>query len=131
VFQQFIAQVKSSGLSESALVQLCAANNRSSKYSFGIIANAENNISFVQDAVATWASGECITTYDSAEAWQNITLTIPSLLDQANSTFSNRTSSNSTLANRSANGLRRRDSCTTIQVVSGDTCKYSQNNCHN
>jgi chitinase len=121
VLQQFTAQVMSSGISESALVQLCAANNRSSKYSFGIIANAQNDIGFVQDAVATWASGKCITTYDSAEAWQNITLSIPGLLSQSNSTYSN-----STLASRSASRLGKRDDCSTIQVVSGDTCKYSE-----
>jgi chitinase len=116
VLQQFIAQVEGIGISESVLVQLCAANNRSSRYSLGIIANANADIGFVQNAVSTWASGGCITTYDNAEVWQNITLLLPSLLSQTNST-----SSNSTYSRRS---LNRRDSCTTIQVASGDTCKY-------
>jgi chitinase len=130
VLQQFIAQVMSSGISKSALVQLCAANNRSSKYSFGIIANAQNDIGFVQDAVAMWASGECITTYDSAESWQNVTLTVPSLLSLSNNTISNSTISNSTLEARNANNLWKRDDCSTIQVASGDSCKFSQKMYH-
>jgi len=124
LLEQLTAQVVSTGFSESILVQLCAANNRSSKYSFGIVVNSRNDINFVQDAVATWASGECITTYDRAETWQNIALAIPTLLDQTNNTLGNGTSSNSTLRTRSAKGLQKRDDCTTIQVVSGDTCKY-------
>jgi chitinase len=134
VLQQFITKIQSTGFSKSAVVQLCAKDGRSSKYSFGIAASADKDISFVQDAVATWASGNCINSYDSAESWQNITLSLPSLL--SNGTVGNSTLNNSTLhlrslTSQSLNNLHRRTLCTTIQVVSGDSCKYSENSHQN
>lgn len=129
VLQQFTTYLTSTGIPDSTLVQLCSAKNRSSKYSFGIIVNAQNDLNSVQDVVGTWASGQCITTYNDTKTWQNIAVTVPTLLVQANSTFGNRTSSNSTLSIRSAHRLHRRANCTTIQVVSGDTCTYTWNNC--
>ena len=123
VLEQFTAQVESNGISESVLVQYCAGN-RSSRYSLGIIANAKNDVGFVQNAVATWASGGCVTSYSSAESWQNITISMPSLLSSMNGTSINGTyltSSNTTY--QSPNTLSRRSDCTAIQVVSGDSCK--------
>ena len=123
VLQQFITQVESNGISESVLVQLCAGSNQtqSSRYSLGIIANANADVGFVQNAVATWASGGCVTTYDNANKWQNITLSVSSPT-QANSTSSNGTYA----ATQVARALSPRSTCSTVQVVSGDTCKYSQ-----
>jgi chitinase len=120
ILEQFAAHIQSIGFSESALVQLCAKNNRSSKYSFGIVANAQKDLAFVQNVVATWASGECITSYDGAESWQNVTISIPASLSNGNTTFSNATYQNSAK-------LRKRSDCTTTQIVSGDTCKLTQN----
>jgi chitinase len=122
VLQQFIASVESSGYSESVLVQLCSGNNRSSRYSMGIIANADADVGFVQDAVATWASGGCVTTYDRADTWQNITLSIPNHPTSTNGTLTNGTFS----ATHAARALAPRTTCSTVQVASGDTCKYSQ-----
>jgi chitinase len=120
VLEQFTAHINSTGISESALVQLCSSKNRSSKYSFGIIASTQNDLGSVQDAVATWATGKCITTYDSEETWQNIAVTVPTLLGQTNGTFNNGTT-------RKRDVPRKRSDCTTIQVVSGDSCMSSQN----
>jgi chitinase len=130
VLQQFITKIKSTGFSKSAVVQLCAEDGRSSKYSFGIAASGNRDISFVQDVIATWASGECITSYDNAEPWQDITLSVPSLLSNGtagNSTagFGNSTAGTIQLKSRNSNLFHRRDFCSTIQVVSGDTCEYS------
>jgi chitinase len=74
VLQQLIAKIKSTGFSDSVVAQLCATGGRSSKYSFGIVASGNRDVGLIQDAVATWASGECITTFDDAEDWLDITL---------------------------------------------------------
>lgn len=125
VLQQFITKIKRTGFSNSVVVQLCAKDGRSSKYSFGIAASGDRDISFVQDAVATWASGECITSYDKAEPWQDITLSVPSLLSNGTARFGNSTTGTIPLTSRNSTIFDRRDLCSTIQVVSGDTCEYS------
>ena len=124
VLQQLITKAKSTGFSNSMVVQLCAKDGRSSKYSFGIAASGNRDVSFVQDAVATWASGECITSYDKAEPWQDITLSVPSLLSNGSARFGNSTAGTIPLTSRNSNIFDRRALCSTIQVVSGDTCEY-------
>ena len=130
VLPQLIAKIKSTGFSSSVVAQLCDADGRTSRHSFGIVVSGDRDVSFVQDAVATWASGGCIVSYDRAEAWKEITLSVPTLL--SNSTVGNSTggSANNTartipLTPRRLNSLHRRASCSTIQVVSGDSCEYS------
>lgn len=113
VLQQFGAHVEANGISESLLVQLCATNGRSSRFAFGIVANANANLSFVQHAVKTWRDGKCITEYDKAAAWQNITFLTPSPPTRTNSTST---------AIRVSRGLHPRATCTTTTVHSGDSC---------
>lgn len=85
---------------------------------------------FVQDVVATWASGECITSYDKVEPWQDITLSVPSASPASNDTvarFGNGTVGGATvpLSSRSFNLRHRRDFCSTIQVVFDDIYEYT------
>lgn len=124
VFEQFIAEVQTVGIRESVLIQLCAApgQSRSSKYSMGIIANANADLRFVQNAVQTWASGKCVTTYDSSSVWQNVTLLMPSLHQNSTSLTPNTTLANNKMSRR-ALAPRASANCTTVQVASGDTCK--------
>ncbi|KAL4898449.1 hypothetical protein BDV59DRAFT_197356 [Aspergillus ambiguus] len=124
VLQQLLAKIKTSGfVGSSAVVQLCAKDGRSSKYSFGIVVSGERDVYLVQDAVAAWASGECITTFDDAEDWLDITLSVPSLVGNTTadsvSTTTTTTAGNSTVRAT----LHERALCSTIQVVSGDSCK--------
>jgi chitinase len=125
IFQQFVTEVQRVGISESVLVQLCAnpGRNRSSKYSLGMIASANANLGFVQDAVSTWASGNCVTAYDSSDTWQNVTVSVPSLQPNSAALHSNATLINGRSPATLARALSPRGSCSTIQVVSGDTCK--------
>jgi chitinase len=123
-------KIKGTGFSNSVVAQLCVKDGRSSKYSFGIAVSGNRDIPFVQDAVATWASGDCITSYDNAEPWQAITLSVPSLLSNGtvgNSTagLRNGTAGTFPLTSRNSNIFYRRAPCSTIQVFSGDTCEYS------
>jgi chitinase len=133
VLQEFITKINDTGFSNSVIAQLCAKDGRSSKYSFGIAVSGDRDVPLVQDAVATWASGECVTSYDNAEPWQAITLSVPSLLSNGTSGNSTAGSSNGTagafpLKSRNSNMFHRRAPCSTIQVVSGDSCEYSWQN---
>lgn len=125
VLQQFVSSVQGSGYSESVLVQLCAAN-RSSRYSMGIITNANAGVGFVQDAVATWASGQCVTAYDKASDWKTVTLSMPKpAVNSTQPTSSNATWTNTTgSASHVERALRPRATCSTVEVASGDTCKH-------
>lgn len=129
VLSDFISSIQSSGYSESALVQLCSNHNRSSRYSMGIITNAKADVGFVQEAVATWASGDCVTKYDKEETWKTFTLSMPTLLNSTHLPLTNGTLTNGTsilgseAATHVARALAPRATCSTEQVKSGDTCK--------
>lgn len=125
VLQDFFAKIKTPGFSGSAVLQLCAKDRRNSKYSFGIVASGGGDVRVVQDAVAAWALAECLS-YDAAEDWRDITLSVPSLSLLGNGTAGNVTaapSRNSTVP-VSLKKVNKRAMCSTRQVVSGNSCKY-------
>jgi len=126
ILQKFISQIESGGISESLIVQACAGDGRSAKYAFGIVASASADLAFVQQTVKSWKEGDCITTFDGSSAWENITISIPAISTSSNSSFAN-----STLATRNlAHSLTSRATeCTTVQVVSMDTCTTLAGEC--
>ncbi|KFX97388.1 hypothetical protein V490_02811 [Pseudogymnoascus sp. VKM F-3557] len=113
VLQQLRAYVEANGVSESLLVQLCATNGRSSRFSFGIIVNTSNNLSSVQHALKTWRNGKCITEYDKEAAWQNVTFMVPTTPTRTNSTLT---------AVQATRGIHARAPCATILVHPNDSC---------
>ncbi|RMZ84417.1 hypothetical protein DV738_g462, partial [Chaetothyriales sp. CBS 135597] len=129
VLQQFIDKIKSTGFSDSAVAQLCDVHGQSSRYHFGIVASGNRNVGLVQDVVATWASGKCITTFDEAEDWLDITLSVPrpvtinSTVGSAAASVGNGTVNTTALTDRSPHMFTKRDTCSTAQVISGDTCE--------
>ncbi|KAI9643280.1 hypothetical protein NHQ30_007897 [Ciborinia camelliae] len=135
VLADFITEVQSAGISESVLVQLCSGTNRSSRYSLGIIANADADLAFVQNAVGTWASGNCVTSYDSSETWQNITLSLPTSYSNATFLSAKATSTNAANSTFVARYLAPRASasstaeCTTVEIVADDTCATLATEC--
>lgn len=156
--QQLITTIQSSGVADSFLVQICASDGRGSDFALGIATSVDSGLDFVQNAVATWSNGSCVTAYegkvmDLSTTSSNATLCkLPfsatrslrnshGLLDSpfrhtpflsstltsnikgvpapsVNVTASNTTNS-TTLAKRT---LHVRGDCTTVQVVSGDSC---------
>lgn len=129
VLQKFIESTNSGNYFESNMVQLCS--DQSSRFSMGIIANANADLAAVQNSVATWASGDCVNTYDHASVLANVPVTIPTIAP--NSTFisaNGSTSRNEThQAARKSRALWRRGDCTTVKVASGDSCKYAKEQC--
>lgn len=127
VLRQFITKIKTTGFSDSVVAQLCAKDGRSSRYSLGIAVSGDRDVKFVQDAVATWASGECITSFDKVENWQDITLSVPSISNNSTASSGNSTRASSTagtVVSSRSDMLQRRAECSTVQVVSGDSCEY-------
>ncbi|TGO47191.1 hypothetical protein BCON_0289g00090 [Botryotinia convoluta] len=107
VLADFITQVQSSSISESVLVQLCSGNNRSSRYSLGIIANADADLAFVQNAFGGMAEYHSIypssTLCSSLAAGQHVCSSEGTLPDYSPSAYTNGT-------------------CYTYLVVSDDSC---------
>ncbi|OKL55218.1 hypothetical protein UA08_09514 [Talaromyces atroroseus] len=104
----------------SVAVQLCDDNGLS-RYSLGVFISTEADLSTAQNAVQTWKNGSCLTTMeDTVPAWQNITFLAPSIVHHSSNSsvaYSNVTSA----VLKSRNKLLARDTCSTIQVQSGDT----------
>ncbi|PQE28360.1 class V chitinase protein [Rutstroemia sp. NJR-2017a BBW] len=118
ILDDFIAEISTNGVSDTLFVQHCAGNGLNGNYAFGIVARLDGNLADVQGAVRTWRDSGCITSYDGASAWKIFTISLPVEVDMSNST-----STNSTLtAFKDKRSLRQRDTCTTIQVASGDSC---------
>ncbi|KAJ5664208.1 class v protein [Penicillium longicatenatum] len=126
ILKSLISQVQSDGtVAETLLVQLC--DNRTARYSLGVFIDTQANLSSVQSAVQSWRNNTCITTMDKiTEDWKEATFLATSHI-QLNSSVSNSSvniTNSTTLAKRSHGRviLPRDDTCTTAQVVSGDTC---------
>ncbi|KAK2028159.1 glycoside hydrolase [Colletotrichum zoysiae] len=127
VLRQLITKIKTTGFSDSVVAQLCAKDGRSSRYSFSITVSRDRNLKFVQDAVATWASGGCISSFNKMEDWQDITFSVPSISNNGSTSLGNGTLTNSisdtvSSASRRLNMLQRQAKCSTVQVMSGDSC---------
>jgi chitinase len=119
ILQQFVSEVQTMNGSDSIIVQLCG-EGRSSKYSFGIIANMNSDLAYVQNAVKTWKDGQCLTSYSGSTTWHSVTLSTPVLPTSNTTTTIPLTGTNTTaLHNR---GLYARSNCSTVTVASGDTC---------
>jgi chitinase len=127
VLESFITSLQS-GKSTDTVVQLYDPNTLSPTFTIGIVASDNLNLVIFQATVATWANGSCVT--GSSVPWK--IFTVPVLASSSASTLSsgsaNSTSTMTTSA-RTINSRRRvqereddEGDCTTVQVVSGDSC---------
>jgi chitinase len=111
VLGQLSNQVQTNGLAENTLVQLC--DDRPSRYSLGIFVNTNADLSSVQRGVQSWRNGSCVSSMDETTVWQNVSFSVPSTLN-----------SNATKLHTRNHQLitSRDDTCSTVEVVYGDTC---------
>ncbi|KAF2730201.1 glycoside hydrolase [Polyplosphaeria fusca] len=77
VLEKFLDYAQGDGLSETTVLQLCGANGRGADYNIGIVATSAKNLPFIEKAVKTWSSGDCISEPDAGEAWMPVTVRIP------------------------------------------------------
>ena len=120
VLKQLVTQIQDDGtVGEEVVVQIC--DDRTARYSLGIFLNTKSDISSVQVAMQSFQNGTCLSTFET-KPWQNVTFLAPSPSNVTNSDAANSTN----LASRSKHPRKKlsaRSDCTTVQVVSGDTCK--------
>ena len=99
------------------LMQICG-DDRSAAYTIGVVSEASSNpdeaLVAVQDAVAKWNSGSCVTGYHN-------THTSPVSVSEV--TVSSKS------AKRDEHNRFARDTCRSIQVKSGDSCATLANRC--
>lgn len=119
ILQQFVSEVQTMNGSDSIIVQLCG-EDRSSKYSFGIIANMNSDLAYVQNVVKTWKDGQCLTSYSGSTTWHSVTLSTPVLPTSNTTTTIPLNGTNTTALHNRA--LYARSNCSTVTVASGDTC---------
>lgn len=135
VLGQLTTHVQSQGdsMPQELLVQLC--DNHSARYSLGIYITTGSDLSSAQLAVQSWKNNTCVTSVDGEvdSNWLEISYQTPSLLGRNSTSMSSNSTipgtNSSTLASRSSPSLRvsgkldaRDTDCTTVQVVSGDSC---------
>lgn len=130
LLSQLSSRVQSDGLGKTMFTQLCDSTHRSARYSLGIILNTEGDLPLVQQAAQSWKNNTCISTVsgDALQDWSSITFNAPFILSTAkNSTTLTRRKTHSN--SQSHSRLHSRSTCTTIQVVSGDTCTSLSSEC--
>ena len=123
---------------DSLAMQLCGPG-RDGDHIFGLMATSNASFGVIQDAVRSWSNATCLSFENSTQVHGSAFLTTP---DYSNATglFSNATTSSLTARANLKSPWRRRQSseptghgllggvltaradCTTVQVVSGDTC---------
>ncbi|KAF9882859.1 hypothetical protein FE257_004945 [Aspergillus nanangensis] len=110
VIDELIAELDSNDVSETLVVQHCEAS--SARYSMGIAVNFNSDLNFVQQAVQTWRNNSCVDDLNINDSWKTLTFFAPSVVQNDTSTPSH-----------SARALvDRATTCTTKQVILGDSC---------
>jgi LysM repeat protein len=134
--KNFATTISTIGVSGGLAMQLCGSS-RDADYVFGVIATVNGTFAAVQSAMQLWSKAECL---DGFSETSNITgpvfVTAPPLFPISNSTnlnellgFNNTNSTTTTAKAARSLGIARRGSCTTIQVVSGDSCSSLASKC--
>lgn len=114
------------GNTSATLVEQVCGADRNARETWGIaIAFGDSPLPAAQNAVKTWSNGSCVDD-----------ISIPNALAGSYSpSFSNSTrsvviySTESQISSGAASDLQRRDECTTVQVVSGDSCAALAERC--
>ncbi|OJJ98253.1 hypothetical protein ASPACDRAFT_1889517 [Aspergillus aculeatus ATCC 16872] len=111
VVEQMTSYLATQGSFEQMALQYCGST---ANYMVGLAISTQADLPAVQQLVKTWSDGNCISGFDSETEVQTTLM------------LQNKTSSSpNTVVSRSVprSGLgSRADTCSTVQVVSGDTC---------
>lgn len=132
VLKKFLDYAQEQGTSKTTVIQLCGAEGRGADYGVGIVATRAKNLPFVQEAVKTWLSGDCVSQGNSGKDWMQVTIRVPVPVSQVpsnstNSTVQSRNTSPAHLDRRARLDIRA--DCKTTTVNSGDGCWAVANRC--
>ena len=139
VLDKFLEHVQANSVTKTTVVQLCGVDGRGADYSIGLVASSAKKLDFVQEAVRTWAKGECVSgSSQTGEDWMTVTLRVPApveeLLHAAKNGTSLKTNGTSSVhigARSSILSARADCRTTTVQADEGcwavaDRCGISQ-----
>lgn len=107
-------------------MQLCQPGN-DGDHVFGIMATSNSTFEPIQEALRSWSNAECLSFSNTTNITGPAYLTTPLVLNlpqtqTANSTIKTNSTSGSTSKRSSIERLQRRDTCSYVQVASGDGC---------
>ncbi|EKV10555.1 glycoside hydrolase family 18 protein [Penicillium digitatum] len=116
-----IAITSNANLSASVAMQFCQPG-QTSRQVFGLIATGNRTFAAVQAALTSWSKAECL----AFSLLQNVTGTVP-LVTPLFTSSTNLISTNLTSTHGNATSVRGRSlaprtTCSTVQVISGDSC---------
>lgn len=121
VLEHLVAHADQATVSKTTVIQLCEKGGgwRGADYSLGIVRSSAENLSFVRQAVETWAGGQCVPGAEEGSDWTTVTFRVPFSADSSTGDGKN-----------SRFGARDLDGpCTTIRVVGGDSCDSLASKC--
>ncbi|GCB21695.1 killer toxin subunits alpha/beta [Aspergillus awamori] len=110
-------------LSASVAMQFCQPG-QTSHHVFGMMATGNGTFAAIQDALASWSRAECLT-FPSV---QNVTGTVP-LVTPLFPSSANSTSTYGNATSVRGRAFTPRTTCSTVQVVSGDSCSTLAQKC--
>lgn len=112
VIDAFASASRASSASQKAVQWCGSSNGTADRQSFGVVINTSGDVSAIQDALASWADGECLEGDSSDVSWWS-DISSPPILTTSNSSSS---------GNSSQTRKSKRDTCSYIQAESGDGC---------
>jgi LysM repeat protein len=102
-----------------AIVQLCG-KDRNADYTFGVAIDTTGDLAAVQKAIASWTNGTCFGDGKSSSTLSAVSVFEAPLIPVVQ---------NTTAKGKLARALKTRSDCTTVTVVSGDSCGSLASKC--
>jgi LysM repeat protein len=114
-------------------MQLCQPGN-DGDHVFGIMATSNSTFEPIQEALQSWSNAECLSFRNTTNITGPAYITTPLVLNlpqaqTTNSTIKTNSTSGSTSKRSSTGRIQRRDTCSYVQVASGDGCYSLSQKC--
>ncbi|KAF7128464.1 hypothetical protein CNMCM5793_003194 [Aspergillus hiratsukae] len=122
VLYNLLDYAEKASVSKTTVVQLCQADGRGADYGIGIAASSAKNLPFVQEAVKTWAAGQCVSAAEGDEHWMTVTLRVPAPVES-------NSDDTETMALGSRSRIVTRAECKTTTVKADDGCRALADRC--
>jgi LysM repeat protein len=129
VMQQLMEQVGAGHAPSSMTLQLCG-EDRNADYTFGVADDTTGDLAAVQKAVRAWSDGTCVNSTQAANMLEGVSVYEAPLVSVTEGAGGNGTTANGTVIRaRHPLQLQARADCTTVTVVSGDSCGSLASKC--
>ncbi|RAK99289.1 glycoside hydrolase family 18 protein [Aspergillus ibericus CBS 121593] len=115
-------------LSASVAMQFCQPG-QTSHHVFGLMATGNGTFAAVQDALSAWAQAECLAFPSVQNVSGTVPLATPLFPSSPKPISTNSTSTSANATSIRGRALAPRTTCSTVQVVSGDSCSTLAQKC--